>query len=350
MGTRLVLILTLILARFVVFAAFDHKVLPDSNQCQGVSKSADPSLTGLSIIDNKSLPAELLTIGNGLNHQLPYNGDTSINKRLLKNLTIGIGTLYAGSVFGLYQLWYRDYEQGNFHFYNDNGEWMQIDKAGHATSAYYIGMVGFEALSATGISNNKAALIGGSLGLVYLTTVEIFDGFSAGWGASYGDVIANLTGTAAFISQQLCWKEQRILFRYSYHPTKYAAYRPDLLGSNAIQSALKDYNGHTYWLSGNIKSFLPEHSTFPAWINIAAGYSGTGMLGAYSNPSTHNGMPLPAFERYRRYYISPDIDFSKLKVNNKTVGYLIKALSFIKIPMPAIEFNKKGIRLHPLYF
>lgn len=350
MVTRLVLLLTLLITRTVVFAAPDHKTTYNSGTCHNDSLSACKRLIQLSVKDHNEIITDLPQVGFNLTHELTDNADTSINKRLLRNLTIGIGTLYAGSVFGLYQLWYRDYEQSKFHFYNDNGEWMQIDKAGHATSAYYIGMVGFEALSATGITNNKAVLIGGSLGLIYLTTVEVFDGFSAGWGASYGDVIANFTGTAAFISQQLCWKEQRILFRYSYHPTKYAAYRPDLLGSSSIQSALKDYNGHTYWLSGNIRSFLPGQSTFPKWLNIAAGYSGTGMLGAYNNPSMYNGVALPEFERYRRYFISPDIDFSRLKVKNKTVGYLIKALSFIKIPMPAIEFNKKGIRLHPLYF
>lgn len=350
MGTKLILLLTLLITRTVVFAAPDHKTISDSGTCYNDSLSACKRLIQLSVKNNNETISELPQVGYNLTYEVPLNTDTSINKRLLRDLTIGIGTLYAGSVFGLYQLWYRDYEQSKFHFYNDNGEWMQIDKAGHATTAYYIGMVGFEALSASGITNNKATLIGGSLGLIYLTTVEVFDGFSAGWGASYGDVIANFTGTAAFISQQLCWKEQRILFRYSYHPTKFAPYRPDLLGSNSIQRALKDYNGHTYWLSGNIKSFLPEESRFPKWINIAAGYSGTGMLGAYSNPAIHEGVALPEFERYRRYFISPDIDFSKIKVKSKTAGYLIKALSFIKIPMPAIEFNKKGIRLHPLYF
>lgn len=350
MNIRAILILLLFIIQSPVFAAFDYKVSSDGEVGHFDSCPVTDSIIALPFSISRVLMIKYPSSGALTGCPLVSNLDTSINKRLLRKLSIGLGTLYVGSVIGLYQLWYRDYPQSNFHFYNDNSEWMQIDKAGHATSAYYIGMVGFEALSATGVTNNKAALIGGSLGLVYLTTVEIFDGYSAGWGASYGDVIANFTGTAAFISQQLIWKEQRILLRYSYHPTKFAPYRPDLLGSNSIQRALKDYNGHTYWLSGNIKSFLPEESKFPKWLNIAAGYSGTGMLGAYNNPAIYEGVPLPEFDRYRRYFISPDIDFSKMKVKSKTAGYLIKALSFIKIPMPAIEFNKKGIRLHPLYF
>lgn len=278
------------------------------------------------------------------------DNDTIVNKPLLRNLSIGIGTLYVGSIAGLYQLWYKDYPQSTFHFFNDNKEWMQIDKAGHATSAYYISMIGYETMSITGISNKKAALIGGSLGLVYLTTVETFDGFSAGWGASPGDLLANFTGTATFISQQLLWEEQRISFKWSYHTTEFPAYRPDLLGKNGIQRALKDYNGHSYWLSTNISAFLPKESKFPKWINIAFGYSGTGMIGAFSNPSYFDGNQMPEFERYRRYLISPDIDLSRIKIRNKTMGFVIKAIGFIKIPMPAIEFNKKGVKLHPIYF
>lgn len=278
------------------------------------------------------------------------NKDTAVNKTLLRDVTIGAATLYAGSMIGLYSLWYSDYPQSSFHFINDNNEWLQLDKAGHITSSYYLGVIGYESLVLTGIEQNKATWIGGSFGLFYLTAVETLDGFSAGWGASGGDLLANFTGTACFISQQLLWKEQRIRFKWSVHTTKYAAYRPDLLGSNFPQRILKDYNGHTYWLSGNIRDFLKEDSHFPAWINVAVGYSGTGMVGARSNPAVYEDIMLPTFDRYRRYFLSPDIDLTKIKVNNKTASYIFKVLGFIKLPMPAIEFNHKGIQFHALYF
>lgn len=274
----------------------------------------------------------------------------SINKPLLRNLSIGVATLYAGSIYGLYNLWYKDYPQSNFHFFNDNKEWMQVDKIGHATSAYYISMIGFETASLTGVNNTRSALIGGSLGLVYLTTVEIFDGFSAGWGASPGDVIANLAGTTAFISQQLLWGDQRIRLKWSYHPTKYASYRPDILGSNGIQRALKDYNGHTYWLSANLSSFIQTESPLPDWFNLALGYSATGMTGAFSNASEYDNMPIPPFARYRQYYLSADIDLSKIKVRSKAVRLIFKSLNFIKVPMPAIGISKNGVEFIPLYF
>lgn len=280
----------------------------------------------------------------------PVVRDTTVNHRLLNQITIGTGVLYTSSVIGLYQLWYKDYERSSFHFFNDNREWMQIDKAGHATTSYQLGQIGYEALSLAGFSNTKASLLGGSLGLFYLTTVEVFDGYSAGWGASGGDVIANVTGAASFIAQQLTWKEQRIAFKWSYHPTKYADYRPDLFGTNNLQHMLKDYNGHTYWLSANISSFLHEESRFPEWLNVAVGYSATGMTGAFENAGSYNDILIPPFDRYRRYFISPDIDFSRIRSNNKTLLFLLKTFSFIKIPLPALEFNKKGIKVHPVYF
>jgi uncharacterized protein YfiM (DUF2279 family) len=287
---------------------------------------------------------------NGLPIQNDYLDDNQINKPLLRNLIIGTSVLYTGSIYGLYQLWYKDYEHSSFHFFNDNAEWMQIDKIGHATSAYYISSVGYEALSLTGLNNNASAVSGGALAILYLSTVETFDGFSAGWGASWGDVVANTAGTITFVSQQLIWKEQRIKLKWSYHPTKYAQYRPDLLGENHLQRTLKDYNGHTYWLSVNVKSFLSDETKFPKWLNIAAGYGATGMTGAFSNPVSHNDVNLPYFDRYRRYFISPDIELSKIPVRSKTLSIFFKVISFIKLPMPAIEFNKNGVKVHPLYF
>ena len=36
----------------------------------------------------------------------------------------------------------------------------------------------------------------------FLTTVETLDGFSEEWGASWGDLIANTSGTFVFIGQE----------------------------------------------------------------------------------------------------------------------------------------------------
>jgi hypothetical protein len=274
----------------------------------------------------------------------------SINKARLTGLIIGGSAIYAGTMFGLYQLWYKDYPQSSFHFINDNDEWLQLDKCGHSTTAYYLGMVGYESFRWAGVDKRKSAWYGGSLGFMYLTIIEILDGFSAEWGASGGDLLANTFGSAAFISQQLIWDEQRFQIKWSVHLTDYAQYNPELLGSNTLERVVKDYNGHTYWVSGNIYSFLKKDSRFPKWLNVAAGYGGEGMTGASSNPTEIDGVPLPYFDRYRKYYIAPDIDLSRIDTGSQTVNMLLKFLGIFKFPLPTLEFSNKGVKFHALYF
>ena len=140
--------------------------------------------------------------------------------------------------------------------------------------------------------------------------------------------------------------------KYSYHNTQFAQYRPDLLGSNLPEKMLKDYNGQTIWLSFNLKSlFMSDDSRFPSWVNIALGYSGEGMTGAFYNTTYHNGQVIPEFDRVRQFILSPDIDLTRIPVKSKFWKSTLKVLSFIKIPMPAVMCDSQGkISWHWLYF
>lgn len=275
----------------------------------------------------------------------------SVNKGRLIGMAVTASTLYAASAVGLYSLWYVDYPQSSFHLFNDCKEWYGIDKMGHATSAYWLGKIGYESLRWSGLEEKKAVWYGGTWGFIYLATVEVFDGFSAEWGASMCDMAANTAGTALFIGQQLIWKKQPIVMKVSFHTTEYARYRPDLLGENFVQQLLKDYNGQTYWLSGNIASFLPENSRFPRWLNVTLGYGAEGMLGAAYNPEEYLGEPLPYYERYPQFYFSLDADLTKIRTRSETLRLLLNLVGYIKIPFPALEYNRhSGVIFHPFYF
>ncbi len=275
----------------------------------------------------------------------------SLHKKRLRTVLIMEGAAIAGSLTGLYYLWYKDYPQSSFHFINDNNEWLQMDKVGHMVTSYYISRIGYTSLRWSGLPEKKAVWYGGSLGFLFQSTIEILDGFSAEWGASPGDIIANTAGSAIFISQQLLWKEQRIILKYSFHPTKYTDYRSDLLGSNIFQWLVKDYNGMTFWLSCNLKSFIGKSSSIPDWLNVSFGYGADGMIGARSNPTEHNGVPLPYFERRRQFYLSLDMDLPRIKTRSKFLQIMFNALGFIKIPFPTLEINDKGVVcFHPIYF
>lgn len=275
--------------------------------------------------------------------------------KVKRNVKIVVGTelaLYAVSMTGLYFAWYADYPQSNFHFYNDNGEWMQMDKIGHGVTSYLVGSFGYEMLRDAGLDEKHSIWLGGTLGLAFLTTVEVFDGFSSEWGFSWGDMAANTLGAGLFIGQQFLWHEQRITLKYSFHTTEFADYRPNVLGSNFLQQTIKDYNGQTYWASFNFKSlFLNKESKFPTWLNFAFGYGATGMTGGYENALEHNGKPIPYYDRKRQFYFSLDVDFTKIPTNNKVLKYTFKVLNIFKLPFPTIEYNTGGDWVwHWIYF
>jgi hypothetical protein len=287
--------------------------------------------------------------GSGNNDSIPHL--PNYDARLI-GVTVSVGALYVTTMTGLYYLWYADYPKSSFHFINDSGEWLYMDKIGHTTTSYWIGRIGYESLRWSGVKRKNAIWLGGTWGLIYLTSVEIFDGFSEEWGASVPDLAANAFGTGVFIGQQLLMDNQPFIFKYSFHPTEYAQYNPDQLGENFIQQMFKDYNGQTYWLSGNIASFLPPTSKFPKWLDVSFGYGAEGMLAAKSNPSEINGEPLPKYyERYSQYYLSLDVDLTKIKTNNETVRLLLNLVGYLKFPFPAVEFNRiDKVRWHWLYY
>lgn len=261
---------------------------------------------------------------------------------------IGQGVAMGGSLIALSQAWYKDYDKTNFHLYNDNIEWLQVDKVGHAFSAYQLSRTSSEMYQWSGVDRKKSALYGSLIGFGFLSVVEIFDGYSAEWGFSYGDVLANLSGSALYVGQEFLWEEQRILLKFSFHTTPYASRRPEVLGKNLQEQILKDYNGQTYWLSFNIHSFFKE-SKIPKWLNLAIGYGAEGMI--TGNEHQINPIFLPEKHRFRQYYLSLDVDLTKINTQSHFLKTLFSIVNTIKIPAPTVEFTSKGtVEFHPLYF
>ncbi|WP_394330609.1 DUF2279 domain-containing protein [Flavobacterium suncheonense] len=257
-------------------------------------------------------------------------------------------TLLGGTLIGLNQIWYKDYPKSSFHFKNDNDDWQQMDKIGHLYSTYHIGRLGAETLAWSGANKKQQLVYGATLGFAFLTTVEVFDGFSEEWGASWGDVIANAAGTGLYVSQELLWKEQRIVPKFSFHRTRYAKLRPETLGKGFNEELLKDYNGQTYWLSANLYAFT-KAEFIPKWLNLAFGYGAEGMISG-------NEATIPeefAFEnhRTRQFYLSFDVDLTKIETQSHTLKTLFTLFNTVKIPAPALEINQFArTKMHFIYF
>lgn len=272
----------------------------------------------------------------------------SLNTKRQNAAIISEIALASGALLGLNQLWYADYPKSDFHFINDNAEWLQMDKAGHLFSAYHLGRAGVEALNWSGASKKKQLIYGAGIGFAFLTAVEVFDGFSSEWGASTGDLIANASGTALYVSQELIWNEQRITPKFSFHTTEYADQRPAVLGSSFTEQILKDYNGQTYWLSINLYSFSKD-SKIPKWLNLALGYGGDGMVtGNKENYAQNSNINV---QRFRQFYLSIDADLTKINTKSHFLRTIFSVLNTVKIPAPTIEIRQfNGIKWHLIYF
>ncbi len=277
-----------------------------------------------------------------------FKPSDSLNRKKQNGVFVAEAVLATGTLIGLNQLWYADYPKSDFQFINDNADWLQMDKAGHVFSSYHLGRFGAEMLRWSGTSKKNQLIYGAGLGFAFLTAVEVMDGYSAEWGASSGDIIANATGSALYISQELIWNEQRITPKFSFQTTHYANYRPDVLGSTFSEQILKDYNGQTYWLSVNLHSFA-KGSKIPKWLNVALGYGAEGMLTGTKDSNAAFSASNP--QRFRQFYLSLDVDLTKVKTNSHFLKTIFSVFNTVKIPAPTIEFVRfNDVKYHLIYF
>lgn len=322
-----------------------------------------------SVCGQDSLTANKAT-QTGTHDSVIYNtaGSTAIlhdpltetpNKKRIRLIAATNIVGYGAAMVGLYSDWYRNYPQTHFHFFDDSKEWKQIDKAGHAYSAYVESSGSMELWRWTGMKRNQRIWIGGLSGIAYQTMIETLDGFSSQWGWSWEDFSANVFGSGLLIGQELAWNEQRIHLKFSFHKVNYEIpdlnKRADVLyGESLTERMIKDYNGQTYWLSANLKDFMPK-SNLPSWLNVAFGYGADGMFGAVDNVGRddHGNITFDRrdISRYRQYYISPDIDLTKIKTRHTLIRLALVALNSFKFPAPSIEYNSKGkFAFHLIHF
>ncbi len=259
--------------------------------------------------------------------------------------SLAIGTS-AASFIGLNTLWYKDYPQNKFHFFNDSKEWMQMDKCGHAFTSYQIGRNFYNTLQTSDSNRNRNIFLGGASGLIYLTSIEILDGKSAQWGFSKSDMIANTFGYFLFASQEYFLQQQFISLKFSYQKSTFADMRPETFGRNFQQRLLKDYNGQTYWLSAPLSLNHMDTKRFTRWLCISFGYSIDENLYADNNINSVNN-----FHATREFFFSFDADLTKIEWPRKWMKKIASVINFIKIPSPTLGIRSDGkVKLYPVYF
>jgi hypothetical protein len=275
---------------------------------------------------------------------------TNKNRLIVAHSTAGV--LYSGSMIGLYQIWYKNQEALGFQFFDDSRDWLQMDKMGHLYSSFWLQNRTYALYRWSGMSQKKALWWSSGFSVLYMNTFEIMDGFSQDYGFSVADVAANTLGIGLFTAQQALWNDQYLSMKFSYSHSPYAQYRPNTLGSTTPERLLKDYNGQTYWFNLNLGKITPETWRIPDWFCLSFGYSISEKLKSDNKfyAVDFNNQTLE-FNAYRRYFLSLDIDLSKLPVKKPWLKTLLANVNMIKIPLPTLELNSRnGARFYGLYF
>lgn len=290
-----------------------------------------------------------------------FEKSTVLNKPRV-GLIAGLnGGMYAAANIWWRHTWYSKYNRSKFHFFNDFGEWNQMDKVSHAFSAYFISKWTGDLFSWAGVKDKHAIWIGMLNAQMWQLSIEINDGFQDKWGFSWSDIGFNLAGSLFYGFQEYLWHEQRIQIKISAkpekYPSKYQARTDDLYGTSFTELILKDYNAMTYWLSVSPGAFIKnEASKYPKWLQFSFGYGAAGMLGGHenkwcasatsdidiSNCDPSDIVVADDVQRIRQFYLSADIDWTKIPVKRAWAKTCLSILNIIKLPFPALELNNSN--------
>lgn len=236
--------------------------------------------------------------------------------------------------------WYSPQWISSFHFFDDLPEWQQMDKIAHIFWTFQVSALATRLLRWATIDEPRSLRGGALMGFLFVSGIEIFDGFSIAYGASVYDAAANAFGAVLFLLQCHFWKRILVRPKFSFHPSTFAPLRPEVLGSGLLEEILKDYNGQTFWYSVKVP-WLP----LPKWLTLAAGVGAEGMI--FGRMAENEAMNL---HPERRYFLSLDIDLSHIKSESRLLRVLLYIPNIVKVPAPALELSARGIRFHPIYF
>ncbi len=250
------------------------------------------------------------------------NNNVDSSKISITKLAIIGGTTVAFFTYGYViqnNIWWKG-EQDDFHF-NNNQDYkyaLNADKLGHFYFAYLTTNIYSDLFQWAGIKKRNALLYGGLVAFSFQTFTEVRDGFSKGYGFSWGDFTANFLGAAYPSLQEYYPALKPFNFKISFYPSeKYKS------GEHAY--ILDDYESTYNWLSIDVNELLPKSAKeiFPDFINVAIGHSVKNLDGFGSGN--------------HELFIGLDWDFEALPGEGKFWKTIKRWLNFYHFPAPAVK-------------
>jgi len=263
----------------------------------------------------------------------------------LNAVRAGVGSAFIGVNGYLYhyfkKAWWSGTRAKHFFFHADwDQEFRDQDKFGHMLGGYHLARVGYAGLREACVSDKKAIIWSAAYAAAFQLQIEIFDGHFTKYGFSYADMIANTTGQALAVMQELHPSWRAIKPTFSYHKTLALTNTENGTISSELRPSL-DYSGQTYWFSADVDQLLPESAKpyWPSFIRFSVGHSVTDWI----NPETGNPQ-----RGKRKILLSLDFDPEKLPGNAPLWRTIKHTLSYYRFPAPALELTPK-LHISPWY-
>ena len=297
-------------------------------------------------------PPPMVSATNGIeagsprdsSQRLPTPGCPLTSSQLTAVRT-GVASAFVGGNAYLYhyfkKAWWSGERAPHFFFHADwDQEFRDQDKFGHMLGGYHLARIGYAGLREACVSDRKAIAWSATYAALFQLQIEIFDGRFKKYGFSYADMIANTTGQALAVMQELHPSLRAIKPTFSYHKTLAMRNTDAGLIAPELRPSL-DYSGQTYWFSADVNQMLPDAAKvyWPSFIRLSAGHSITDWI----DPGTGN--PVRA---KRKILLSLDFDPDKLPGNAPLWRSIKRTLSYYHFPAPALELTPK-LHLSPWY-
>jgi len=235
---------------------------------------------------------------------------------------IVVGGTVAGFTIGhvwLNDLWWKG-TKTDFHF-NTKQDYqyaLNADKLGHAYFAYAGTTVYGDLFRWTGMDSTSAIWSGFGVAMAYQTYIEVRDGFSEGYGFSWGDMAANTLGASLPVAKHYVPALRPIDLQISFWPSQ--AYK-----DGAYNAIIDDYTSTTHWLALSIYDWMPSdwQQWYPPWLGVAIGHSVENLDGMGGGNSV--------------VYLSLDWQPHKINGLPDWLRSVLRALHLYHLPAPAVK-------------
>ncbi|MFL5637520.1 MAG: DUF2279 domain-containing protein [Gemmatimonadaceae bacterium] len=268
-----------------------------------------------------------------------------LTKNQLVAVRAGVGSAFVGGNAYLYhyfkKAWWSGTRAPHFFFHADwDQQFRDQDKFGHMLGGYHLARIGYAGLREACVSEKKAIIWSAAYAAAFQLQIEIFDGRFVKYGFSYADMIANTTGQALAVLQELHPTLRAIKPTFSYHKSQELKNTENGTIDTELRPSL-DYAGQTYWFSADMSQLLPEDARqyWPSFIRLSVGHSVTDWVNPQSGEAQRGK---------RRIILSLDFDPEKLPGNAPLWRSIKHTLSYYRFPAPALELTPK-LHLTPWY-